>query len=444
MAEQGKTQQASKVLRIGIVQGGRLIHERMIRPGQNVTIGDNPKSTLVFPAKDLPGKQFTLFQAKGEEYILNYTDKMTGAVGRADGSKKELEADPSKKGAVLSIALSNSDRGKVAIDDITVLFQFVAAPPESVKAASGSAKDFRPKFFDEDDPVFYSFLGMVSALAAALIIYVVNTEPVIDIPIEDLERYVSVTMNVKPPETQATAEEGPQDEKPAEEKPKDDKPKEETPAADSAPKTKDQQRDAVAQKSMVLRVLGTTGSSSNGAVADMFQGEDVGLASLESGLQGVTSANMGSVDGREGVRGGEGGAGTAEQGIGGIGSAGGGTAKVADVAKTVPKGKANFDSNLEGSVGGESADKIRAVVRSNQGGIKSCYDAQLKVNPTLNGRISVLIDINAGRVGSASVDANTTGDNTLGECIRKKVRSWRFPEDLTESGVSIPFALAPG
>jgi hypothetical protein len=95
-------------------------------------------------------------------------------------------------------------------------------------------------------------------------------------------------------------------------------------------------------------------------------------------------------------------------------------------------------------VGGESADKIRAVVRSNQGGIKSCYDAQLKVNPTLNGRISVLIDINAGRVGSASVDANTTGDNTLGECIRKKVRSWRFPEDLTESGVSIPFALAPG
>jgi hypothetical protein len=407
------------VLRIGIVQGGRLIHERMIRPGQNVTIGDNPKSTLVFPAKDLPGKQFTLFQAKGEEYILNYTDKMTGAVGRADGSKKELEADPSKKGAVLSIALSNSDRGKVAIDDITVLFQFVAAPPESVKAASGSAKDFRPKFFDEDDPVFYSFLGMFSALAAALIIYVVNTEPVIDIPIEDLERYVSVTMNVKPPETQATAEEGPQDEKPAEEKPKDDKPKEETPAADSAPKTKDQQRDAVAQKSMVLRVLGTTGSSSNGAVADMFQGEDVGLASLESGLQGVTSANMGSVDGREGVRGGEGGAGTAEQGIGGIGSAGGGTA-------------------------GESADKIRAVVRSNQGGIKSCYDAQLKVNPTLNGRISVLIDINAGRVGSASVDANTTGDNTLGECIRKKVRSWRFPEDLTESGVSIPFALAPG
>ncbi len=444
MAEQGKTQQGSKVLRIGIVQGGRLIHERMIRPGQNVTIGDNPKSTLVFPAKDLPGKQFTLFQAKGEEYILNYTDKMTGAVGRADGSKKELEADPAKKGAVLSIALSNTDRGKVAIDDITVLFQFVAAPPESVKAASGSAKDFRPKFFDEDDPVFYSFLGMFSALAAALIIYVVNTEPVIDIPIEDLERYVSVTMNVKPPETQATAEEGPQDDKPAEDKPKDDKPKEETPAADSAPKSKEQQREAVAQKSMVLRVLGTTGSSSNGAVADMFQGEDVGLASLESGLQGVTSASTGSVEGREGVRGGDGGAGSAEQGIGGIGSAGGGTAKVSDVAKTVPKGKANFESNLEASVGGESADKIRAVVRANQGGIKSCYDAQLKVNPTLNGRISVSIDINAGRVGSASVGANTTGDNTLGECIRKKVRSWRFPEDLTESGVSIPFALAPG
>jgi len=449
MAEQGKAQQATKVLRIGIVQGGRLIHERMIRPGQSVTIGDNPKNTLVFPAKDLPGKQFTLFQAKGEEYILNFTEKMSGAVGMADGKKKELDAltaDPAKKGTVQSMPLSTSDRGKITIDDITVLFQFVAAPPESAKVAAGATKDFRPKLFDADDPVFYGFLGMFFSMAVALIIYVVNSEPITDLPPEDINAYIEATMNIPKADPAPAEDQGNQpaeEEKPKEEEKPTEDPKD-SKAADSAPKSADQKRADVASKSMVLKMLGTNGSSSDGAVANLFDGEDAGLNDLAAGLEGVTNATAGTNDGPEGLRGGAGGTGTSEQGIGGIGTAGGGSSDVKEVKAAAPKGKANFDSGLEGSVSGESADKIRAVVKSSQGGIKACYEARLKINPSLNGRVAVLIDINAGRVGTASVDSNTTGDAELGECIRKKVRSWRFPEDVTESGVSLPFALAPG
>ena len=41
-------------------------------------------------------------------------------------------------------------------------------------------QDFRPKLFDEDDPVFVGTLSVFMAMAAVLLIYVWNTEPARD------------------------------------------------------------------------------------------------------------------------------------------------------------------------------------------------------------------------------------------------------------------------
>jgi hypothetical protein len=57
---------ADKVLRIGIVQAGKVVHERLVAPGQSVSIGESPKSTFVVPAKSIP-KKFALFVAKGDK-----------------------------------------------------------------------------------------------------------------------------------------------------------------------------------------------------------------------------------------------------------------------------------------------------------------------------------------------------------------------------------------
>ena len=49
----GGGDEAVKVLRIGIVKDGKVVHERLIKPGQNVTVGESPRNTFVIPGADL-------------------------------------------------------------------------------------------------------------------------------------------------------------------------------------------------------------------------------------------------------------------------------------------------------------------------------------------------------------------------------------------------------
>ena len=43
-----------KVLRIGIIQGGKIIEERIVRRRETVTFGPSEKNTFVLPASDIP------------------------------------------------------------------------------------------------------------------------------------------------------------------------------------------------------------------------------------------------------------------------------------------------------------------------------------------------------------------------------------------------------
>jgi pSer/pThr/pTyr-binding forkhead associated (FHA) protein len=52
----GGAPDAAKVLRIGVVKDGKVVHERLIKPGQNVTVGESPRNTFVFPNASLPKK----------------------------------------------------------------------------------------------------------------------------------------------------------------------------------------------------------------------------------------------------------------------------------------------------------------------------------------------------------------------------------------------------
>ena len=159
--------EATKVLRIGVVQDGKVVHERLIKPGQSVTVGESPRNTFVFPNASLP-KKFTLFQAKGGKYSLNIVEAMSGKLalesGVAEISAVGKSEAVTRKGNTAILPLSSSARGKVVIGDITVLFQFVPAPPESARMVN--RQDFRPMLFDEDDPVFIGTLSVFMAMAA--------------------------------------------------------------------------------------------------------------------------------------------------------------------------------------------------------------------------------------------------------------------------------------
>src|SRR5215475_5418024 len=73
-----------KVLRIGLVQGGKVIEERVIKQRTGVTIGPSERSMFVIPSKHIPAS-FKLFELIGQDYVLNFLEGMTGRVALKTG-----------------------------------------------------------------------------------------------------------------------------------------------------------------------------------------------------------------------------------------------------------------------------------------------------------------------------------------------------------------------
>ena len=77
-------QSGPKVLRIGLVQGGKVIEERVIKQRTHVTVGPSEKSMFVLPTKSVP-PNFKLFELVGNDYCINFLDGMGGRVALKTG-----------------------------------------------------------------------------------------------------------------------------------------------------------------------------------------------------------------------------------------------------------------------------------------------------------------------------------------------------------------------
>jgi len=103
-----------KVLRIGIIQAGKIVEERIIRKRETVTVGTSEKNHFVVLGDGIPSR-FELFQLVGSDYILNFTDKMSGRVG-LPGGVQDLDqmrqgGSARNAGTHWQIKLSDSSRG---------------------------------------------------------------------------------------------------------------------------------------------------------------------------------------------------------------------------------------------------------------------------------------------------------------------------------------------
>lgn len=123
-------QTGPKVLRIGLVQGGRVIEERIIKQRTSVTVGTSEKAMFVIPATTVPG-QFKLFELVGNEYYLNFLDGMRGRVALQTGISDidGLRGQARRVGNAYQVKLTEEARGKIIVGETTFLFQFVAPPP---------------------------------------------------------------------------------------------------------------------------------------------------------------------------------------------------------------------------------------------------------------------------------------------------------------------------
>lgn len=80
-------------------------------------------------------------------------------------------------------------------------------------------------------------------------------------------------------------------------------------------------------------------------------------------------------------------------------------------------------------MGSGSSDPIEKVVHSNLEDIDDCYEAALRGNSSLSGKVVVKFTISpTGSVASAVIGQSTAGDAGVERCITKAIRTWSFPE----------------
>src|SRR5512139_1232632 len=161
-----------RILRIGILLGGKIVEERLIRERTSVSIGQSMKNTFSVPVEGLP-LEFTLFALDQGRYYLRFLTKMDGRLGDSSGSVNTLDALKSKgaqnMGDYWQVPLTESSRGKLSLGDLTILFQFVTEPPRQPKPMLPAS--VRGTFADRIDPQLAVIMG-ISILAHFAIVII--------------------------------------------------------------------------------------------------------------------------------------------------------------------------------------------------------------------------------------------------------------------------------
>ncbi len=220
----------------------------------------------------------------------------------------------------------------------------------------------------------------------------------------------------------------------------------------SAPKAIDINAKDLVKNSGLLKTLGSGGG---GGLSTIF-----GQGGLGGDLHGAVGNIVGSRVGDSGGFGGLGLKGTGTGGggmgntigIGGIGTHGRGggiTGYGTGVGNLDPKKKADVgitdsDSTIVGSL---DKELIRRVIKANLGQIRYCYESELQAKPNLAGKVLVRFIINpTGDVAQAQVaEGSSLNEPRLSECIRTRVRSWKFPSPKGGGNVVVtyPFVFRP-
>jgi len=460
-----------KILRIGIVQNGKIIEERLLRKRGPVSIGQSPKNTFVLPSSPFQ-RSYTLFDVKGGSYALNFKGDMDGRVSVED-AVLDLKAVVQRKladqkGDDFSLTLSEKSRGKVVIGDVTLLFQFVVPPPPPSKLQLPA--NVRRGLISSVD------WNLTSALLGAMLLQgtLVATAWLYDPPakprgIEVIpDHVVELLTQPKKKEKVAKADEAKDEGKKDEVTEKVEAPKNErrppvkqpenqqarkpdnTPAAPVDPNARKEEVKAQVANKTILKFLGTTGEGGAESIVDKLAGgsPDVNIATAFEGANGVQVADAATQERdrrRISANGGAGNvAGLKESDI--ATKAGGAVDTGSKGAEVQVKAvvKASEPSETFGT-GTLDQNKISETVKRRMGAVKSCYEKELKRNSQLQGKIAMQFTIEeSGRVGDVVVKQDTMGDPAVGECIKAAISRWRF--DSPEGGsitVGYPFIFSP-
>lgn len=453
-AKKSGDENAPKVLRIGIVQRGKIIDEREMKRRETVSVGTQESASFTVASDALPAS-FDLFEYDGKRYYLKFTSNMEGRIQHV--GNEVLSFDKLRKmGKVVrrgdhdAVVMDDSSRGKVIIGgDVTVLFQFKTPVMAPVKPTLPA--DIRGSLLQNIDTQFSAIFVVVALLQISLVTYARNlpyVEPTsIDQIDQSYQRLIMPDRIPEPPKDEPVADAT--DEKKGEDKkeepkkapvPKKDKGKDEAkPDAEASAKAR---KEAMAKKVAgkgLLKVLGASNGNSEGALADVFS-EGTGamgdLGDAFSGIQGVDIAGGGEEAGTRGGGSGEG------VGIGDIGTEGGGSVQSGKKTEVEVKGSAAAQApEVDGDL---SEAQIASVMKSQLTALRDCYERALKRDRSLKGKIVIRFEIlETGRTSSVEIE-DSMGSSDVVSCIKGRAKYWRFPKpDGGSVFVAYPVVFTP-
>ena len=463
-----KSRKTEKVLRIGIIQDHQMKNERLIFPGESVSIGVAPQNTFSYKIKDGFPASFMLFESQEGKYSLNFTKEMSGKIAEggqpaADISSFIASNKAKQKGNGYVLPLKESSRGKVTIGEYGFLFQFISAPPMRIRPNYYQKKSF----FADDDIPFLCFLSLFFMVAVVGGIFVQQLPEDLKMFEEDeiAERFVKMVVDNPEPEKEEEKEE--QEEKEPE-------PTEDDPDGESTSSKEDEEPEPAKKPKKLKEQVEETKNQSSGDLAAARKAADASALSqvMSSNLAGgvddllVSSfggdssdksveemleehgGNIAQTGSTSTIRGQSDASGRSDS-IGpgkGLSKVKTKSSKKQPKAKTITGSMTVQKAQIDGA-DASCAKVIKKVVRRRGKGVKTCYDRRLKLKPSLKGRVVISVFIEASGKTSDIQIKNDTNDKELTKCIKSKVRSWRFKfksDQDCSTLADFPFVLAPG
>lgn len=451
-----------RILRIGVLLGGKLVEERLIRERAPVTIGQSMKNTFSIPIEGLP-LEFTLFALDQDKYSLRFLNKMDGRISDSSGGVQTLDAlkgrGAQNAGDYWQVPLTETTRGKLSFGELTILFQFVTEPPRQPKPMLPAS--VRGTFADRIDPQLAVILAISLVLHFTVVIFAWQYD--LEVPRSIAERAYNLTFKqdtyqvdvtqpepVEPQQGSADAGSGGGDDKQPDKDPPKDPPKPSTGnnndsggrgAGDSVAMAEDE-----ARKFADLLTGEGEGGTSEGDMSRRRPGADLGqqISDVKEGGKVVAiggGAGRGSRDDgdpRVGT-----GSGPKIDAPGGTQSAGGGkTDEKAPSGRISVSDKQTYDDSTL------TPDIVLSKIQSAyMAGLKRCYKSYLAKDASARGKVTLSLTVNeTGR----TTEYNAKGfASEVDACIKSQMGSWRFPVpkdddgEATEASFSITLQLVP-
>ena len=444
---------STRALRLGLVLGGKIVEEKLLRKPREVSVGQSMKNEIAVPFEGVP-ESWTLFVTDGKRMAVRLSEKIDARI--ADGGAPQTLAELRQarrarpEGEAWLVPLSDRARGKIQLGAASLMFQFVDAPPPPPPPKLPDS--VRGTFADRIDPVLAIVLAVSLLLHASVALYAYQRDRIVHTRTTRVynETFQRPTVSVAEVEFERPQQPEPaekaQPEKQEQPEQRSDKPtpqrerqpRERAPNSGEGGGTRDAEEALRLQEQAAAAVDALFGDDFSetgigGGSSDRAPGRDLDEAINQVRESGGRVA-WGTGEGR-GTRGSTSATVGTSQGPGVEGPGETVTRTEEKRAERVPTGRIRVgDTSSIDDTTLRPSDVLRRIQQIYMNGLKRCHRELLKRDPSAGGTITLRFTVGeSGRVTRVKADGFDPG---VDRCVEQRAQAWRFGVPKDEDGDS--------